>query len=74
MSETPNVGDEFHHPDGTTETVFAIREGHVLTVREYRDIAAFQRAVEAADAAGSNPLVEELSLQEFASAEDRDSG
>ena len=31
----PSRGDEYHHPDGTVEIIFEIKDDRLLTVREY---------------------------------------
>lgn len=65
MTEQPHEGDEYQHEDGTHEVVFAVESGRILTVREYPDVAAFRDAIETADPHGTNPLVEELSVDLF---------
>lgn len=43
--ESPAKGDEYALPDGPTEIVFLIEDGHVLTVREYESVDAFEETV-----------------------------
>lgn len=52
--------DHYRHPDGTDEIVFAADEGHVLTVREYRRVEDFERAVADAEYVGTHEGVAEL--------------
>lgn len=40
--ESPTKGDEYALPNGSTEIVFLVEDGHVLTVREYESIDAFE--------------------------------
>jgi len=61
----PNRGDEYVHSDGTREVVFAVAEGRVLTVREYRAAAEFEASVENASYRGVNTDVADLSLSDF---------
>lgn len=42
---TPAKADWYRFDDGTTEIVFAVEDGTVLTVREYSSLAAFEDAV-----------------------------
>lgn len=58
--EPPEKADEYRHPDGTTEVVFAVEDGTVLTFREYPDATAFRRAVDGATYEGLNREVLEL--------------
>lgn len=53
--------DEYRHPDGTREVVFATENGAVLTVREYRSTEAFEAAVADADYQGTHARVSDLS-------------
>lgn len=41
-------GDQYRHDDGTTEVVYAIEDGTVLTLREYPEVGGFRRAVDQA--------------------------
>ena len=43
--EEPTKGDEYALPSGSTEIVFLVEDGRVLTVREYESIDAFEQAV-----------------------------
>lgn len=52
--------DEYHHPDGTVEVVFAIEDEGILTVREYGSVEAFAAATDDAEYAGRNEAVAEL--------------
>lgn len=44
-SESPAKGDEYALPNGSTEIVFHVEDGHVLTVREYESVDAFEESV-----------------------------
>jgi hypothetical protein len=44
-SESPAKGDEYALPNGSTEIVFHVEDGHVLTVREYESVDAFEETV-----------------------------
>lgn len=52
--------DHYRHDDGTDEIIFAVEEGHVLTVREYRDVEDFERAVADAEYVGAHEGVLDL--------------
>lgn len=56
----PARGDEYRHPDGTVEVVFATEAGRVLTVREYSQVDQFSEAVDAATYQGVNEDVAAL--------------
>lgn len=43
--EDPVKGDEYVLPDGSTEIVFLVEDGRVLTVSEYESIDAFEDSV-----------------------------
>jgi hypothetical protein len=43
--EDPVKGDEYVLPDGSTEIVFLVEDGRVLTVREYESIDSFEESV-----------------------------
>lgn len=43
--EDPAKGDEYVLPDGSTEIVFLVEGGRVLTVREYESIDSFEESV-----------------------------
>lgn len=63
MTDDPaetSKGDEYRHGDGTREVVFAVAEGRVLTVKEYRDEGAFGEAVADATYVGANEAVLDL--------------
>lgn len=61
--------DAYRHPDGTTEVVFALEEGRVLTVREYPDAERFESAVDGATYQGRHEgvasLIESTDLTEL---------
>jgi len=64
--DEPERGDTYRHDDGTVETVFAVVEGRILTVREYPSRAAFGDAVGVATYTGTNEEVEDLEeIHEF---------
>lgn len=71
-AEAPSKGDQYDHPDGTREIVFATDEGRVLTVREYPAVAAFTEGVDAAEYAGVHDGVVDLPSSD--SFEDFDTG
>ena len=52
----PSRGDEYHHPDGTVEILFAIEGDQFLTVREYSR-SSFREAVQEASYQGINEAV-----------------
>lgn len=56
----PHEGDEYAHPDGTTEIIYMVRNGRILTFREYTSVERFQDAVEDAAYRGINDDVAEL--------------
>jgi hypothetical protein len=56
---------EYKHGDGSIETVFAVDDGRVLTVREYPDVATFTDSVRTATYLGQHEGVAELSVEEF---------
>ena len=56
----PEKADLYRHPDGTTEIVFAVEDGTVLTFREYRDAESFRRATAEATHEGSHEGVRDL--------------
>jgi hypothetical protein len=58
--ENPEQGDHYRHRDGTDEIVFAVENGRVLTVREYRRVEDFAGAVSDAEYAGSHEGVADL--------------
>lgn len=39
----PRKGDEFVHPTGVREVVYAVVDGEILTFRQYPDVTAFER-------------------------------
>ena len=59
-AECPVKADQYRHPDGTTEIVFAVEDETVLTFREYRDVETFRRAVARARYEGTHEGVAEL--------------
>ena len=56
----PSKGDEYHHPDGVVEVVFATDPDRVLTVREYPGVAGFSDTVSGATYRGINDDVANL--------------
>ena len=56
----PEKADLYRHPDGTTEIVFAVEDGTVLTFREYRDEESFRRATADATYEGTHEGVANL--------------
>ena len=59
-SEKLSKADEYRHPDGTVEVIFAIEGDRVLTVREYPEHDRFREAVSAATSVGTNEAVDSL--------------
>ena len=59
-ADGPRKADHYRHADGTDEIVFASEEGHVLTVREYRNVEDFERTVEDAEHVGTHEGVADL--------------
>ena len=59
-TEKLSKADEYRHPDGTVEVIFAIEGDRVLTVREYPERERFREAVSAATSVGTNEAVESL--------------
>jgi len=58
--EEPFRGARFEFDDGTTEVVFELADGDVLTVREYQTRTAFERAVADAEFDGAHDGVAAL--------------
>ncbi|NHN59401.1 MULTISPECIES: hypothetical protein [Halorussus] len=56
----PQKGDQYRHDDGTDEIVFAVEDGHVLAIREYRSVEEFERAVDDAEYVGVHEGVADL--------------
>ena len=56
----PRKADHYRHRDGTDEIVFAVEDGHVLAIREYRSVEDFRNAVEDAEFVGTHKGVEDL--------------
>lgn len=56
--QPPEKGQQYRHPDGSLEVIFAVEDGRVLTFREYPDIDSFARETDPAQYAG---LDEEVS-------------
>jgi hypothetical protein len=74
-SEAPAKGDEYALPNGSTEIVFHVEDGHVLTVREYESVDAFEASVSQGRYMGTREEV--LSIpdpDEFAEPESMPSG
>lgn len=69
VSENPRQpvkGDEYRYPDGTIEVVFAVEDGSVLTVKNYRDIESFRTRTTDATYVGTNQEVENIpDIDEF---------
>jgi hypothetical protein len=59
-SDKPRKADHYRHDDGTDEIVFAVEEGRVLAVREYRSVEAFEAAVADAEYVGSHDGIADL--------------
>lgn len=61
-ANSPSVSkaDEYRHPDGTTEVVYAVDDGAVLTIRAYESVEGFERAVADAEYLGEHPGVADL--------------
>lgn len=59
-NDRPTKADQYRFADGTTEVVFAIEDGRVLSFREYPDVETFEEAVESAQFEGVHRGVEEL--------------
>ncbi|MFC5279524.1 hypothetical protein ACFPM1_12265 [Halorubrum rubrum] len=55
--EDPVKGDEYVLPDGSTEIVFLVEDGRVLTVSEYESVDAFEESVSTGRYAGSREEV-----------------
>jgi len=69
-SDAPAKGDEYALPDGSTEIVFHVEGGHVLTVREYASVDAFEQSVSRGRYMGTREDVLSLpDADEFADAE-----
>ncbi|SEO22452.1 hypothetical protein SAMN04487948_101190 [Halogranum amylolyticum] len=56
----PKKADQYEYLDSTTEVVFMVEDGKVLTFREYPNVEAFERAAETGEYAGVNQGVKEL--------------
>jgi len=56
----PSKGDEYRYPDGTIEVVFAVEDGSVLTVKNYRETESFRNAVSDATYLGTHEGVADL--------------
>ena len=56
----PRKADHYRHEDGTTEVVFAVEDGRVLSIREYSNTETFRRAVADAEFVGEHEGVAEL--------------
>jgi hypothetical protein len=57
---SPEKADQYRFLDSTVEVVFAVEDGRVLTFREYPNVEAFERAVEAGEYAGVHQGVKDL--------------
>jgi len=57
---SPQNGDEFRYPDGTTEVVVAVEGSRVLSLREYPTLDRFRTATADAEATGTNETVAAL--------------
>lgn len=55
--EDPAKGDEYVLPDGSTEIVFHVEGGRVLTVSEYESVEAFEASVSAGRYVGTREEV-----------------
>jgi hypothetical protein len=56
----PQKADHYRHSDDTDEIVFAVEDGHVLAIREYRSAEDFENAVADAEHVGTHEGVEDL--------------
>lgn len=56
----PKKADQYQFLDSITEVVFAVEDGRVITFREYPNVEAFERTVEAGEYVGVNQGVKEL--------------
>lgn len=64
--DEPYEADHYRHGDGTDEVVFAVEDGHVLAIREYKSVEAFERTVEDAEYVGTHEGVADLpGVEEF---------
>ncbi|MFC7157895.1 hypothetical protein ACFQPA_21405 [Halomarina halobia] len=57
--EDPRRADHYRHPD-CVEIVYLVEDGHVLTLREYDSVEAFERTVADARYLGLHEGVEAL--------------
>ncbi len=64
-NHNPSKGDEYHHPTGAVEIVFATEAGRVLTVKEYPAVGRFADAVDAATYEGTDEAVATLPAVEL---------
>lgn len=55
--EAPAKGDEYVLPDGSTEIVFLVEDGRVLTVSEYDSVESFEASVSAGRFVGTRAEV-----------------
>lgn len=51
---SPQKADQYEHPDGTLEIVFAVEGGNVLTIREYQSVSQFERSIDDATYLGTH--------------------
>lgn len=56
----PEKGEQYKHPDGLLEVVFAVDEDRVLTFREYPDIDSFAHEIGDAQYIGLNKEVSSM--------------
>lgn len=70
--DAPMKGDEYEHANGTTELVYHVEDGRVLTFREYPNFDAFSKEVDSALYRGCNEDVALLPGPESFAADDPD--
>jgi hypothetical protein len=69
----PKKADHYRHRDDTDEIVFAVENGHVLAIREYRSVEDFRNAVSDAEYVGTHEGVADLpGVEAFAEGETDD--
>jgi len=61
----PAKGDQYEHPDGTLEVVFAVEGDRVLAIREYPSTETFEDGVEAGRFEGTHEGVASLPAAEY---------
>lgn len=71
-SVRPTKGDQYEHPDGTLEVVFAVEDDRVLVIREYPSTETFEDAVEDGRFEGTHEGVASLPAAEYFSEEGKE--